>query len=648
MKSFFISTPIYYVNARPHLGHGYTTIVADSISRFHRLKGDATYFLTGTDEHGDKIVQAAEAAGQLPQDYADTISQLFKDLWPILEISNDSFVRTTDEAHKKCVQHVLQDVFDKGDIYFAEYGGHYCFGCERFYTEKELVDGKCPDHLTAPTYIQEKNYFFRMSKYLEPLRQHIEEHPEFIQPERYRNEVLSMLKEDLGDLCISRPKSRLTWGIELPFDKNFVTYVWFDALINYISALDYPNGEKYLRYWPGAHHLVAKDILKPHAIFWPTMLMAAGIPLYKGLRVHGYWTVNETKMSKSLGNVIAPLDMAQKYGLSAFRYFLLSEMSFGQDSSFSEEALVARFNADLANDLGNLFSRTLAMTHKYFSGQVPECGELMEEDRVVLEIGQTSMANFQAQFENFQFSRALKSLWDLIRHLNKYIDSTAPWTLYKNQDLVRLGTVIYIVLEGLRKVATHLWPVMPTISEAMHEQLGTKFILENVDLETEMASWYGLVPGTIVADRSNLFPRQEIEAQEVTTKTPSKVKAAPKPQRPSQPDMACPECIDFEDFAKIDLRVGTVLSVEPHPQADRLLVLKVDTGEDDLRQIVAGIAEFWSPENLTGRQVVVIANLRPRKLRGMVSQGMILAVKQEKGVQLLTPSATVINGSKVS
>ncbi|MGE4441919.1 MAG: methionine--tRNA ligase, partial [Desulfomicrobium sp.] len=485
MKPFFISTPIYYVNARPHLGHGYTTIVADSVSRFHRLKGDATFFLTGTDEHGDKIVQAAEAAGQDPKTYSDTISGLFRDLWPVLEVANDQFIRTTDLRHKACVRHVLQAVFDKGDIYFDEYGGHYCFGCERFYTDKELVDGKCPDHQTVPTFIKEKNYFFRMSKYLGPLREHIEANPDFIQPERYRNEVLSMLKEDLGDLCISRPKTRLTWGIELPFDSDFVTYVWFDALINYISALGYPDGEDYRKYWSGAHHLVAKDILKPHAIFWPTMLMSAGIPLYKGLRVHGYWTVNETKMSKSIGNVVAPLDMAQKYGLSAFRYFLLSEMSFGQDSSFSEDALVGRFNADLANDLGNLFSRSLSMTHKYFGGTVPECGELQDIDREVLEIGHNAMANFQSQFEHFQFSRALKSLWELVRHLNKYIDSSAPWALYKNKDMNRLGTVIYVILEGMRKVAVHLWPVMPSTSETMLAQLGAKFSLEGTDLEAE-------------------------------------------------------------------------------------------------------------------------------------------------------------------
>lgn len=649
MKPFFISTPIYYVNARPHLGHGYTTVVADSISRFHRLKGEATFFLTGTDEHGDKIVQAAEANGQQPKEYADAISQLFKDLWPSLEISNDQFIRTTDERHKKCVQHVLQQVFDKGDIYFDEYGGHYCFGCERFYTEKELVDGKCPDHQTVPTFIKEKNYFFRMSKYLEPLRQHIEANPEFIQPERYRNEVLSMLKEDLGDLCISRPKTRLTWGIELPFDRDFVTYVWFDALINYISALGYPDGEGYKKYWAGAHHLVAKDILKPHAVFWPTMLMSAGIPLYKGLRVHGYWTVNETKMSKSLGNVIAPLDMAQKYGLSAFRYFLLSEMSFGQDSSFSEDALVGRFNADLANDLGNLFSRSLSMTHKYFGGAVPECGDLLDLDREVLELGQNAMANFQNQFEHFQFSRAIKSLWELIRFLNKYIDSSAPWTLYKNQNLVRLGTVLYVILEGMRKIAVHLWPIMPSTAETMLNQLGGAFDLAGVDLEAEVTSWFGLQPGTMVADRSNLFPRQDLEPKAEKPVEPKKAKEpkAPKEQAP-QPVLACPQCIEFEDFAKVDLRVATVLSVDKHPEADRLLILKLDAGEDMPRQVVSGIAEFWTPEDLVGRQVVVVANLKPRKLRGQVSQGMILAVKKDGGLALLGPSSEVASGGKVS
>jgi len=537
------------------------------------------------------------------------------------------------ESHIRCVQYVLQKVYESGDIYFSEYEGLYCFGCERFYTEKELVHGKCPDHQVEPTPIKEKNYFFRMSRYLEPLRRHIEEHPECIQPDRYRNEVLGMLREDLGDLCISRPKARLTWGIELPFDPNFVTYVWFDALINYISALGYPHEERFRKFWPGVHHVVAKDILKPHAVFWPTMLMAAGLPLYKALRVHGYWTVGDAKMSKSLGNVVDPLDMAQRYGVGAFRYFLLSEMSFGQDASFTEEALVQRYNADLANDLGNLFSRTLAMTHKYCGGRVPECGELGDGDREVLAVGHTALAQFQTHFQQFQFSRALASLWELVRHLNKYIDHSAPWALFRGGETIRLSTVLYVVLEGMRKIALHLWPVMPSVAEAMLAQLGWKWTLETVDLEGETSSWFGLQPGTPVAERSSLFPRQEV------------LVAPPAPQPPGP---ALKEPVDIEDFARLDLRVGTVLEALPHPQADRLLIVRLDDGTPTPRQVVAGIASSWAPADLLGRQVVFVANLKPRKLRGQVSQGMILAVKTDAGLALLSPTAAVPPGSPVS
>lgn len=634
MKYFFISTPIYYVNARPHLGHAYSTIVADSIARFHKLAGDAVFFLTGTDEHGDKIVQAAAKSGMDVQQYVDEISRSFQNLWPHLEIENDAFIRTTMEHHKRCVQQVLQKVYDSGDIYFAEYEGLYCYGCERFYTEKELVDGKCPDHQVAPTRLKEKNYFFRMTKYLDALRRHIETHPEFIQPERYRNEVLAMLREDLGDLCISRPKTRLTWGIELPFDRDFVTYVWFDALINYISALGYPDDERFRKFWPGAHHIVAKDILKPHAIFWPTMLMAAGLPLYKGLRVHGYWTVGEAKMSKSLGNVVDPLAVAQRFGVAAFRYFLLAEMSFGQDASFTEDALVQRFNADLANDLGNLFSRTLAMTHKYCGGRVPECGELGELDREVLSVGHTALANFQSQFQHFHFSRALASLWELVRHLNKYIDRSAPWALFKAGETIRLSTVLYVALEGMRKIALHLWPVMPKLAEAMLAQLGWKWDLASVDLEGETASWFGLQPGSPVAASSNLFPRQEVRRE------------APAPAAPPVP--AGKETVELDDFARIDLRVGTVVEALPHPQADRLLLVRIDDGGSSPRQVVAGIAESWKPAELVGRQVVFVANLKPRKLRGQTSQGMILAVKGEAGLALLSPTHPVPPGSVVA
>ena len=646
MDSFFITTPIYYVNAKPHLGHAYTTILADSMNRFHKLLGDETFFLTGTDEHGDKIVQAAEKGGQTPREYVDEISALFSGIWPGLQIENDDFIRTTEERHIKCVQEVLQKVYDKGDIYFGEYGGHYCFGCERFYTEKELVDGKCPQHETVPEYIAEKNYFFKMSKYQDWLIGHINANPDFIRPERYRNEVLSLLKSGaLEDLCISRPKSRLEWGIELPFDKDFVTYVWFDALINYITALEYPEGDKFKKFWPKANHLVAKDILKPHAVFWPTMLKAAEIEPYQHLNVHGYWLIKDTKMSKSLGNVVSPLEMADKYGVNAFRYFLLREMVFGNDSSFSEEALVGRLNADLANDLGNLFSRTLSMTHKYFEGKVPNQGDEAEEDCEIKSLGRKAMAEFQNNFLEAKFSRGLEGLWELVRGLNKYIDTTQPWTLYKEENLSRLGTVMYVLLENMRKIAVHLWPVMPEASEQMLEQLGIQFAPEKVNLQGEIDVWGLLDPETVVAKKSNLFPRVEIAKEEPA---PKKKEAKKSKKQAKQAKEEIPGVIEFPDFQKVDMRVGTVLSVAKHPDADKLLLVKIDTGDDEPRQVVAGLAEFFKPEELEGRQVVVVVNLKPRKLRGEVSQGMILAVRNGEEMQLLSVSAPVGNGCKVS
>ncbi|WP_338667372.1 methionine--tRNA ligase [Pseudodesulfovibrio methanolicus] len=645
MQRFYITTPIYYVNAKPHLGHAYTTTVADSLNRFHRLMGEETYFLTGTDEHGDKIVQAAESNGQTPQEYVDTISKLFKDLWPNMNISNNDFIRTTEPRHMEVVQQILQKVYDAGDIYFGEYGGHYCFGCERFYTEKELVNGLCPDHQTKPEYIAEKNYFFKMSKYRDWLLDHINKHPDFIRPERYRNEVVSLLESgELEDLCISRPKSRLTWGIELPFDTDYVTYVWFDALINYVAALGWPDGEKFKKFWPVANHMVAKDILKPHAIFWPTMLKAAGIEPYQHLNVHGYWLVEDTKMSKSIGNVVEPLAMKDAYGLDAFRYFLLREMSFGQDSSFSEKALVGRLNADLANDLGNLFNRTLSMTHKYFGGKIPRPDVEDVVDAEIKKIGQDAMQSFQDFFSELKFSRALEGLWELVRGLNKYIDETAPWALFKAENTGRLSTVIYVLLENMRKIAVHLWAVMPEASEKMLEQLGITFDPEKINLPKELDVW-GLIESDItVAETSNLFPRVELPAEEAPEKPVKKAKKAPKKDKAEE--AVCE--IEFEDFQKLDLRVGTVKEVEKHPDADRLLLVKVDTGDKDLRQVVAGLADYFQPEELVGKQVVVVANLKPRKLRKQLSQGMVLAVKTDKGMELLTPTGEVPPGSKVS
>jgi len=611
--------------------------------------GEDAYFLTGTDEHGDKIVQAAEAQGKSPQEYVDTISGLFRDLWPDMNISNNDFIRTTEPRHVEVVQDILQKVYDSGDIYYGEYGGHYCFGCERFYTEKELVDGKCPDHQTVPEYIAEKNYFFKMSKYQDWLKDHINKNPDFIRPERYKNEVMSLLDSgELEDLCISRPKSRLTWGIELPFDKDYVTYVWFDALINYISAIGYPGGKKFDKYWPKANHLVAKDILKPHAIFWPTMLKAAGIEPYQSLNVHGYWLVKDTKMSKSIGNVVEPLAMKDKYGLDAFRYFLLRDMSFGQDSSFSEEALVGRLNAELANDLGNLFSRTLSMTHKYFGGVIPRPDVEDIVDAEIKKVGQDAMRSFQDNYADMKFSRALEGLWGLVRGLNKYIDETAPWTLYKNEDMGRLQTVIYVLLENMRKIAVHLWPIMPESSEKMLEQLSMGFDAEKVNLPKELDVWGLLESGETVAKTSNLFPRVDVPKPNAEEKAQPKSKKTKEKKQSKKVEAETGGTIEFEDFQKVDMRVGTVKEVEKHPDADRLLLVRVDTGDDELRQVVAGIADFFAPDDLVGKQVVVVCNLKPRKLRKQLSQGMILAVKNGDGMELLTPSGEVEAGSKVS
>lgn len=644
--STYITTPIYYVNAQPHLGHAYTTIVADTYSRFKKLCKEDVRFQTGTDEHGDKIAEAAEAAGIPPKEYADRISSMFREAWPLLAINPDTFIRTTDERHVRTVQEILQKVYDNDDIYLGSYSGLYCRGCERFLTEKELVDGKCPDHLTAPTPISESNYFFRMGKYQNWLIEHIKNNPDFITPERYKNEVLSFLSEPLEDLCISRPKSRLTWGISLPFDDNFVTYVWFDALINYLTGIGYPDSEEFERYWQSAEHIIAKDILKPHAIYWPTMLKALGLAPYKRLHVHGYWNINEAKMSKSIGNVVRPEALRQKFGVDTVRYFLLREMTFGLDASFSDEHIVARQNSDLANDLGNLFSRVLSMINKFTGGIVPNPADPDPEDNELAEAAVNMVAEYRDRMNNFAFNRALQGVWEVISLANRYIVASEPWVLAKDPAKTdRLNTVLYYLAEILRLIGLVLTPVMPETSIKMAKALGNPEAEKQNQNLIDHGIWGLTVPGVKTNLISSLFPRLEKKARHQEGEHQKKKKASAPKEKDAKADDT--ELLAFEDFKKIDLRVAEIIAAEKIKKSDRLLKLTVTAPEE--RTVVAGIAEYYQPEDLIGSQVILVANLKPAKLMGVTSHGMILAARDDNGRLALSSLVEgVAPGSKVS
>jgi methionyl-tRNA synthetase len=649
-RPFYLTTPIYYINARPHLGHAYTTIVADAMCRYRRLRGDDVHFLTGTDEHGEKIAQAAAQAGESPRALADRISAAFREQWDALGLTNDDFIRTTEPRHAVVVQALLTRLWQKGEIYFGKYGGQYCVGCERFYTDREIVDGKCPDHRTPLVYLEEENYFFRMSTYQGWLRQELETRPEWVRPERYRNELLGFLREPLQDLSISRPKSRLEWGIPLPFDDRFVTYVWFDALINYVSALGGPGDPRFERYWPTAQHLIGKDILKPHGIYWPCMLKAMDIAPFQHLNVHGYWTLGGGKISKSVGNVVEALALSTTYGNDAFRYFVLREMPFGQDANFSEEALVDRLNADLANDLGNLVSRATTMIVTFGERGEPATGPVAEEDLAVGRAFDQARKDVEDAMEGFAYHRALAGIWSFLGVLNRYVDTTQPWALAKKPDQrQRLTDVLVTLVDALRCVGILLDPFVPGAVRRMREALGLR--AENFEAAVFGRLWrmpdYHLPR---VQKLSGLFPRVDSPGGAGTETDAVRRRGGesrPAPGGgPPEGDAPGKARISIDEFRRLDLRVAQVVAAEPVAKSKKLLKLTIVVGEET-RTIVAGIAEHYRPEALAGRKIVIVANLEPATLMGVQSNGMVLAGSAGETLALLTPDGDLPPGAVV-
>lgn len=644
-NNFYITTPIYYVNDKPHIGHAYTTVLADVLARYHRLLGDDTYFLTGTDEHGQKVQKAADQHHMTPQEQCDTTVVRFQELWKKLEITNDDFIRTTEPRHKKIVQAILQDLFDRGQIYKAEYEGHYCVPCERFFTAKDLAEGNlCPECGRPMDTIMEANYFFKMGQYQQWLIDYIKDNPEFIQPAFRANETLGFLRQPLGDLCVSRPKSRLAWGIELPFDSNYVCYVWFDALVNYISAVGYLSDDaKFQKRWPASYHLIGKDILTTHSVYWPTMLKAMGLPMPKTIFAHGWWLIGSSKMSKSVGNVVNPMDLAERYGVDAFRYFLIAEMTLGQDTSFTEESFVARYNTELANDLGNLLNRVLkfALSHggaAIPSPTAPDGDEEKELQKHVLD----AVAEMRSAVLSMQLNRGLEAVMAAVRAGNRYIERRAPWKLAKEGKADELATVIYSAAEALRILSGLLLPVMPEKAKTMRMSLGfAETEAATADI-AELGQWGKLVPGTKIVDPGVLFPRIDTKALAAAAAAAPEL-AKPVPAAPPVEGVAL---IGVDDFFKAKLKTAKVLEAEKVPKADKLLRLQIDLGAER-RQIVAGIALFYKPEEVVGKTIVVVSNLKPALIRGLESNGMLLAAKDDKQLRLITVDGDLPPGLSV-
>lgn len=637
-KTFYITTPIYYPSANLHIGHALTTVMADTMARYKRMNDYDVWFLTGSDEHGQKIERTAKSQGMEPLAYVDRIVAGFKELWKRLHISNDDFIRTTEERHIKVVQEIFKKIYEKGDIYKSEYEGWYCTPCETFFTERQLVDGKCPDCGRDVELLKEESYFFKMSKYQDRLLAYIEENPDFIQPVTRRNEMINFIKQGLEDLCVSR--TTFDWGIPVPINEKHVIYVWFDALTNYISALGYgqENDELYRKFWPADIHLVGKDIVRFHTIIWPTILMAADLPLPKQVYGHGWLLLESGKMSKSKGNVVDPNVLIDKYGVDAIRYFLLREIPAGADGYYSEEALIQRYNTDLANDFGNLVSRTVAMVDKYFDGVVPEPKVTGEFDEQLKAVAQNTPKEAETFIEKMDFANALAGIWKLINRANKYIDETTPWLLAKDEEKKgRLGTVLYNLLDVIRISTVMLKPFMPLLPGKVSEQIG----VDLTESKWEDAKKWGLMPvGVKITKKEAIFPRVDPKILDIDQEEEKKTSEKKTQIEPIK------EEITIDDFAKIDLRVAEVISCEKVEKTDKLLKIQVKLGEET-RTIVSGIAQHYSPEELIGKRIVLVANLKPAKLRGITSQGMLLAASNEGVLEVLTLTKDLPSGSRV-
>jgi methionyl-tRNA synthetase len=640
--TFYITTPIYYPSSKLHIGHTYCTVAADAMARFKRLTGYDVKFLTGTDEHGQKLQRAAQEKGMKPKEYIDEIVEGIKKLWETMDISYDYFIRTTDDYHKRRVQQIFQKLYEKGDIYKGEYKGWYCTPCEAFWTETQIVDGKCPDCDRPVELTREEAYFFKLSKYQGALLKLFEENPEFLEPAARRNEMINnFLKPGLEDLCISR--SSFDWGIPVPIDEKHVIYVWLDALSNYITALGFPENadEEYKKYWPADVHLVGKEIVRFHTIIWPAMLLALGEPLPKKVFGHGWILLEGGKMSKSKGNVVDPMILAEKYGVDALKYFLLREYSFGQDGVFTNEVLLNRINSDLANDLGNLVSRTVAMISRYNSGIIPEPKQEDDLDQDLKDIATSISSRVEERMNKFDYSNALEGIWKLVRRTNKYIDETTPWILAKNEEnRARLDTVLYNLADSIRIISVLIQPFMPTTTKKIWQQLG---IENDKGVQWEDTFSFGkLSSGTKVSRQEPLFPRIDVAKELEALQASLEVKDE-KPESEEKLELK-PE-ITIDDFGKLDLRVGEVIECKKHPKADKLLVFQVKIGPE-VRQIVSGIAKWYKPEELVGRKVIAVTNLKPVVLRGEPSNGMLLSA--ELGDKLVLLTADIDSGAIVS